>query len=165
MNELYHHGILGMRWGIRRFQNKDGSLTAAGRARKNNGLSKKDSKWVDKKSGKITSQAKKKASKELDQYASQLLRSPGAVTKSGKLSASAINAYNKKMAELMNEQVSDIRSPSNKVVQFVAKRGEVGVFMALADEGYNMEQLKNGIYGSGRVAYKKTVVNKVETSR
>ena len=26
MNELYHHGIKGQRWGIRRFQNKDGSL-------------------------------------------------------------------------------------------------------------------------------------------
>lgn len=31
--ELYHHGIKGMRWGIRRFQNKDGSLTPAGEKR------------------------------------------------------------------------------------------------------------------------------------
>ena len=30
---LAHHGIKGMRWGIRRFRNRDGSLTAAGRAR------------------------------------------------------------------------------------------------------------------------------------
>lgn len=32
-NELSHHGIPGMRWGIRRFQNRDGSLTPAGRKR------------------------------------------------------------------------------------------------------------------------------------
>jgi len=33
MNELYHHGVLGMHWGIRRWQNPDGTLTNAGRAR------------------------------------------------------------------------------------------------------------------------------------
>lgn len=33
-NELQHHGILGMKWGVRRFQNRDGSLTPAGKKRK-----------------------------------------------------------------------------------------------------------------------------------
>lgn len=32
-DELYHHGIKGMRWGVRRFQNEDGTLTAQGRQR------------------------------------------------------------------------------------------------------------------------------------
>ena len=33
-NELYHHGIIGMRWGVRRFQNRDGTSTPAGRRRR-----------------------------------------------------------------------------------------------------------------------------------
>ena len=33
MNELYHHGILGQKWGVRRYQNEDGSLTPEGRKR------------------------------------------------------------------------------------------------------------------------------------
>ena len=42
-NELRHHGIKGQKWGDRRFQNEDGSLTQAGKERYSNGNSKRES--------------------------------------------------------------------------------------------------------------------------
>ena len=118
-NWLYHHGIFGQKWGVRRFQNKDGTLTAAGQKR----LEKKDAKWAHKNHDKIVSKARKDVSKELDQYANQLLKNPSSVTSKGKISSSAINSYNRKMAELMNESVKNVTAPSG--VSFNSLQNEV----------------------------------------
>ncbi len=39
-HSFYHHGIKGQKWGVRRFQNADGSLTSAGKRRVDDGSSK-----------------------------------------------------------------------------------------------------------------------------
>ena len=48
-DELYHHGIKGQKWGVRRFQNKNGGLTTAGRKRYGAAVVKTVSKINEKK--------------------------------------------------------------------------------------------------------------------
>ena len=54
--ELRHHGIKGQRWGVRRYQNADGSLTAAGQRRYDrdvaeNNMKKKENRAILKEGG------------------------------------------------------------------------------------------------------------------
>ena len=153
-NELQHHGILGMHWGIRRYQNPDGTLTDAGRRR----LDKKDSKWAHRNYDKIYKKTYKDSKREVKQFVRDLDRQLSKRLANGQLSYTYVNAYNQGLAQIMNKNVRDIRAPSGKLVKWIAKRGEVGVHMALADEGYNLDQVKRGVYGSGRIAYKKNSV-------
>ena len=60
-DELYHHGIKGQRWGIRRYQNKDGTLTPAGKKRAAK-LEFEYEKVTGKKIGSSTSQTSSKKS-------------------------------------------------------------------------------------------------------
>ena len=145
---LQHHGILGQRWGVRRYQNPDGSLTPKGQAR----LDKKDNKWAETKGEKIKNKLEKTVSKDMNEFVRTQLEM--SYTPNGKISSKTILQYNNKLASLMNERVGNIPAPSGRVLRFVAKRGETGVHTAVADAGYDMNQLRRGVFKTGKVAYK-----------
>ena len=70
-NELYHYGVLGMKWGVRRYQKKDGTLTNSGKRRYNKEMQKLKNEEKIIKNKKITQakieklEAKRKSVEEL----------------------------------------------------------------------------------------------------
>lgn len=156
--ELYHHGVRGQRWGLRRWQNEDGSLTEAGKRH----YDRVDDRWARRNSDKITRTAKRKSKYELRTEMKAVKKRSGSRKRNGQLTAAATLEFNRRMASIMSDKVKDIRSPSGRVISFVPERGTIGVFMAMSSPDYDMSKLHNGVWGSGRVAYKKTILDKME---
>lgn len=84
-NELQHHGVKGQKWGVRRFQNSDGSLTNEGRRRYSNDDFKNAKKKIDKgkevvdgatkaKKKAVEKQHEQKIKKDLSEMSDQELR-------------------------------------------------------------------------------------------
>ena len=129
-NELTHWGIKGMRWGVRRYQNSDGSLTDAGKKRydrdiRENKAKKKDSRieidgpdtkrWVKE----DISRAKKvtdSSSKTID----ELKRIEASTRTSSKVKLDLSNMTDQQLRErinrtLLEKQYNDMFAPSPKV--------------------------------------------------
>lgn len=114
-SDLAHHGIKGMHWGIRRYQNADGSLTAAGRERyfgKDSGANH---------AGDVEGAKKRLAATKLQEKAAQgeyNRQTAGGMIYNEEATKKLINAQNETIfaeEDVRNEKVKDKLSKEGKV--------------------------------------------------
>lgn len=97
-NELQHWGIKGMKWGVRRYQNSDGTLTAAGKKRYNKELAKlREEKKV--------LENKRKTQAKIDKL--DAMRKEIDDMKSGKKSADDDEPKKKSINDMTNDELAD----------------------------------------------------------
>lgn len=104
-NELMHWGIKGMKWGVRRYQNKDGSLTPAGKKRYDKEMAKlKEEEKIAK--NKLRTQAKLN---KLDEKRKEI-----EALKSGKPIAKSTKKHSKPSVKDMSDE--ELRQTVNRLL-------------------------------------------------
>ena len=180
LNEDYlaHHGTAGQKWGIRNYQNPDGSLTPEGyehyygRARSEKSAEKaiaKDRKKAEKKDlktvNKIAAKAKMTNKQQKEAMDAASAASKNALGRVDTKSKTFINAYNAKAAELMNKNAADLNlttKGTGRAIEFVANRGTLGVTTAMSTARNTAASMYGrGVWNDGRKAYSKDYASTV----
>lgn len=146
-DELMHYGIKGQKWGVRRFQNEDGSLTSAGRKKYRQEIKAENKKAFEYgREASISSQAaayaKNKSIKSQYKYKKALLKDPNMIKSSTQkkrryaeadaMSSKQLEAYarsaEKKAKEHCNSLIKKYGSENVKSIRyskFKAKDGSI----------------------------------------
>ena len=120
-NELNHHGIKGMKWGIRRYQNKDGSLTDAGKKRLVSRVERADKNDNPDKVARLTNKAFANYKKTSKSYQTALA-SKNELAKVDDEINKRSHAYAEKM---VGKKYKDIRDPSDHIKYIAAGQAEM----------------------------------------
>ena len=105
--ELYHHGVKGQRWGVRRYQNKDGSLTSYGKKRYAKELAKLEAEKKRVRQQEQTAKKMKKLDdmrKDIDER-KKALKTDDETPEPTKQSKTQSTPQKRKLSELSNEEI------------------------------------------------------------
>ena len=149
--ELYHYGIKGQKYGVRRFQKEDGSLTEAGRKRYAVGVGQSDSP-------KKSSGSNQKSSGLPSMKASISSRRSGSSSKSGGRSSSRIKSQTSTNKDETNnskynfDQVGPIREPIS-VTMKKNKEKNRKVISAYIGPNTSVDEISNEASSSAAASY------------
>ena len=161
--ELYHYGVLGQKWGIRRYQNKDGSLTKAGMKRyynknlrsadkldkdakdlKKHGYHKEAKavqKRADKQRAKGKAKMEKKIAKDYNKMSKRALRSKMRDVRKNE-------RYKKTMRDMMDTKKQMRRRFAGMAAGYALASYEVGLPIIPGTSAPSLREVINGIRGS-----------------
>ena len=159
-NELYHYGVKGQKWGVRRYQNPDGTLTAKGKARLNT-YKEKEWKKVNKNRAKALSandadtmrRIKNRQSKIRNVVDSDHKKNDRAIESNNKFTKSVETAYKDINTSLKNLTYSQMMNEKKAVRLVKTGASAVGAILGGAAAAITVAELPAvvgaGVIGAG----------------